>query len=58
MGFELHCIGQFVSNLFLGGVMKVFEYKPVGPLLFYLVSMIVDICVLEVFDERSIGFWG
>jgi len=38
--------------------MKVFEYNPVGPLLFYLVGMIVEICVLEVFDERSIGFWG
>jgi len=50
---------QVLSDVFyLGGMVKIFEYHPVGPLLFYLVSMIVDVRFLEVFDERLIGFWG
>jgi hypothetical protein len=50
---------QVMSAVFyLGGTWKVKEYHSIGPLLFYLVSMIVDVHFLEVFDERSIGFWG
>ena len=50
---------QVLSDVFyLGGMVKIFEYHSIGPLLFYLVSMIVDVRFLEVFDERSIGFWG
>ena len=63
---SVHCISGHVSLLqqvlsdvfYLGGMVKIFEYHPVGPLLFYLVSMIVDVRFLEVFDERLIGFWG
>ena len=50
---------QVLSDVFyLGGIVKVFEYHSIGPLLFYLLSMLVDVRFLEVFDERSIGFWG
>jgi len=50
---------QVLSDVFyLGGIVKVCEYQSIGPLLFYLVSMIVDVHFLEVFDEESIGFWG
>jgi len=50
---------QVLSDVFyLGGIVKVLEYHSIGPHLFYLVSMLVDVRFLEVFDERSIGFWG
>jgi len=49
---------QALSDVFyLGGVVKIFEYHSIGHLLFYLVSMIVDVRFLEVFDERSKSFW-
>jgi len=50
---------QVLSDVFsLGGMVNIFEYRSIGPLFFYLVSMIVDVRFLEVFDEKSIGFWG
>ena len=38
-------------------MVKIFDYQSIGPLLFYLVSMVVYICVFEMFDESSISFW-
>jgi hypothetical protein len=63
---NVHYISEHVSLLqqvlsdvfYLGGMMKAFEYHSIGPLLFYLVRMIVDVRLIEGFDERSISFWG